>query len=78
MTLIAHILFVLDRADADGIAEPVLRDELHTRLRRRPGVMELQDELAALVAEGFAEARVQTLTKDTRWFITDAGRREAK
>jgi len=71
------ILSVLNACGSYALTKPILKVEVQAMLGGRIGDGEFSDALAQLKDKGWIDTRLDDITNDTRYFITEAGKTRA-
>jgi DNA-binding PadR family transcriptional regulator len=74
MNIKSAILSVLNACGSYALTKPILKIEVETRIGGKIGDGEISDALVQLKDKGLVGTRVDGLTDDTRYFITETGR----
>lgn len=68
------ILSVLNACGSYALTKPILKIEVETRIGGKIGDGEISDALVQLKDKALIGTRVDDITGDTRYFITETGR----
>ncbi len=74
MNIKTAILNVLKNCGDYALFKNILKVELETRIGGKVGDGEFSDALVALKSKGWIDTRLDDVTDDTRYFITNTGK----